>query len=138
MSATAKFPLDNNEECPIHGGHKWGKCYENRFGENFKPPAAASSASSKDKKPVQGKKDAHALQTVEESDEETSSDNYLCHGCKPPEEEAYDLHFFDAATEMEAEHYDHVHSTKYLNTIVAPRERVLDQVEKSSRIRYVA
>ncbi|MGH7974358.1 MAG: hypothetical protein ACREBR_02435, partial [bacterium] len=43
--------LDNAEECPIHGGHKWGKCFENRFGDNYKPPAASSSSSSdKEKK----------------------------------------------------------------------------------------
>ena len=30
-----------DDPCPIHGpSHKWGECYDNRYGENYKPAAA--------------------------------------------------------------------------------------------------
>ncbi|MGH7954665.1 MAG: hypothetical protein ACREOZ_01765, partial [Gloeomargaritales cyanobacterium] len=92
---------DNNNDCPIHGStHKWGQCFDNRYGENYKPAASTSSSStaSKDKKTAaKGKKDAHALQKVDKSEEE---ENYFCQECQPETEEPYDLHFFDASIEI--------------------------------------
>ncbi len=30
--------VDNEAECPLHGGtHTWGQCYQNQYGENFRP-----------------------------------------------------------------------------------------------------
>jgi hypothetical protein len=32
-----KGALQNDDECPIHGGHKWFKCFDNPTGDNYKP-----------------------------------------------------------------------------------------------------
>ena len=29
---------DPEQECPIHGGHKWKDCFDNKYGPKFKPP----------------------------------------------------------------------------------------------------
>ncbi|MGH7954906.1 MAG: hypothetical protein ACREOZ_02980 [Gloeomargaritales cyanobacterium] len=109
-----KGRLDNSSTCPIHGGHKWGKCYENRFGENYKPPAADSktstSANDNGRKTPKAKKDAHASESVERSDED-ADDSYFCQECKN-NDVPYDLLFFDADTEMEAEDYDRTSTQK--------------------------
>ncbi|MGH2414771.1 MAG: hypothetical protein ACRDEA_14000, partial [Microcystaceae cyanobacterium] len=71
--------LDNDATCPIHGKHKWGQCYENRFGENYKPPTAATSTTSandQSKKSSKSKKDAHATESVD--DDEDTEDSFLC------------------------------------------------------------
>ncbi|MGH7954793.1 MAG: reverse transcriptase family protein, partial [Gloeomargaritales cyanobacterium] len=100
--------LDNDATCPIHGKHKWGQCYENRFGENYKPPTAATSTTSandQSKKSSKSKKDAHATESVD--DDEDTEDSFLCQeGTSVADTAPYDLHFFDAETEMETEEYD--------------------------------
>ena len=37
-SSNKKGRLNNDDPCPLHNGkHKWGQCYQNQYGSNFKP-----------------------------------------------------------------------------------------------------
>ncbi|MGH3053395.1 MAG: hypothetical protein ACRDL7_00270, partial [Gaiellaceae bacterium] len=111
QSGEKRTRLDNDSECPIHGRHKWGKCFDNKLGDNYKLPATSSvpaAASTKGKPSTKGKKDAHTLHTVREGaeDAEDTADNFLCLECTPNKGEVFDLHFFNADMELEAEEYD--------------------------------
>ena len=41
-----KRKLSNDDDCPIHGaGHKCGQCYQNQYGDNFRPRRTANASS---------------------------------------------------------------------------------------------
>ncbi|MGH7974079.1 MAG: reverse transcriptase domain-containing protein [bacterium] len=105
---TQRKRLEDSDECPIHGRHKWGQCFDNRNGDNYKPPSTSKQTTSKKPKAAPKKSDAHATQTIQESDDdEIDNENYFCQKCSLVEEkEPFDFHFFDAETEMETENYD--------------------------------
>lgn len=35
----------NNDICPVHGGHKWGECFLNPYGDNYRPRTGNSGNS---------------------------------------------------------------------------------------------
>jgi hypothetical protein len=37
LTAGNFHPPINDDECPIHGGHVWSKCFDNPNGKNYKP-----------------------------------------------------------------------------------------------------
>ncbi len=43
--STKRPRLSPDDTCPIHGGHKWGKCFDNKFGENYKPGKSSKGRS---------------------------------------------------------------------------------------------
>ena len=41
VSRSGRRPNDD-DECPIHGGHKWKDCFDNKFGSKYRPPRPSS------------------------------------------------------------------------------------------------
>ncbi|MGH7974122.1 MAG: hypothetical protein ACREBR_01250 [bacterium] len=96
-SKTPPKELTNEMTCPVHGGHRWGKCILNPRGDNYREykPEKQNYNRKKAGKPKQNNHESHANE-CESSDEEM-----CCFECEPVQNVE-----FDETVELELAEYE--------------------------------